>query len=292
MIDFDYIRPRSIVECVELLRRYEKKAKLLAGGTDLMVEFRANDKKVKDVEIIIDTAHISELKFIREEDDLIEIGAGVTFSELAESDLLRRYAPILCEAALAVGSPQIRNAGTLGGSLGTASPASDPAPPLVALDAVARIAGPCGERELPVSLLVGKSSDEPMRHDEMIVSVSFKKTSGRGGFSFLKLGRRKTLAIARMNVAVYVETDENNMAVDVRIVPGASFPSAVRVKAAERMLLGKVPDVELHSEIGKKLAEEMVKVTGRRWSTPYKEPVIAVLVSRALNEAAGVKSNG
>jgi len=100
------------------------------------------------------------------------------------------------------------------------------------------------------------------------------------------------LAIARMNVAVYVETDKNGIAVDVRIVPGSVMPVTLRAAEAEKMLLGKKPNYDLHAAIGKKVSETMVVQSGRRWSTPYKEPVIASLVKRALNQATGVKENG
>ncbi|MBI9104189.1 MAG: xanthine dehydrogenase family protein subunit M [Spirochaetales bacterium] len=291
MIKFDYKRAASIENCLELLHQYSGNAKLLAGGTDLMVDFRADDRKVQHVELVIDTTHIPALKFINEEGDSIRIGAGVTFQELWENSLLKIYAPFLCEAGYSVGSPQIRNAGTIGGSIGTASPASDPAPPMVAMDTMVNLKSLRGERSLLLSDFLIKPYKTALEPDEMIVSVSFKKLNPSGGFSFVKLGRRKTLAIARMNVAVYVELDENRKAVDVRIVPGASLPTAARVRKAEKMLLGKAPDYELHREIGLFVAGEMVKATGRRWSTAYKEPVIASLIKRALNQATGIKEN-
>ena len=125
-----------------------------------------------------------------------------------------------------------------------------------------------------------------------MVSIKFKKLNPEAGFSFVKLGRRKALAIARMNVAAYVETDSNGIVIDVRIVPGSVMPVTLRITEAEKMLLGKIPDYKLHEDIGKKVAEEMITISGRRWSTPYKEPVIASLVKRALNQATGVKENG
>ncbi|NQT60601.1 MAG: FAD binding domain-containing protein [Bacteroidetes bacterium] len=274
---------------MELLNLYRGKAKLIAGGTDLMVEFRAEDKKVKDIELVIDTSHIAELKFIEVDDESIRIGSGITFREIWEDPALKKHAPFLCEACYSVGSPQIRNVGTIGGSIGTASPAADPVPALVALDGEITLVSSGGTRIVLLSeLLVGayKANIEP---NELIVCVSFKMLNPEAGFSFVKLGRRKTLAIARMNVAAYVETDEEGKAVDVRIVPGSCMPTAFRITEAEKMLLGKEPGYELHAAIGKKVAEEMVKVTGRRWSTPYKEPVIASLVKRALNQATGVK---
>ncbi|QRN85599.1 FAD binding domain-containing protein [Clostridia bacterium] len=291
MIRFEYKRPTSIEACLELLDLYGKKAKLIAGGTDLMVEMRDDDKKRLGVEIVIDTTHIAELKFIDVEDDMINLGPGITHEEIWENPFLNEYAPFLCEACHSVGSPQIRHAGTVGGSIGTASPASDPLPPLVALGAFIVLASVNGTREVLLEDLLLKPYVTDIAENELIVSIRIPIMNPEAGYSFVKLGRRKALAISRMNVATYVELDEEGKAVEVRIVPGSCMPTAVRIKSAEEMLLGQKPSYALHKAIGEKVAEEMVSVTGRRWSTPYKEPVIASLVKRSLNEATGVSEN-
>lgn len=291
MIKFEYKRPTSIAACLELLDLYGEKAKLIAGGTDLMVEMRADDKKLKGIEVVIDTTHIAELKFIDIEEDMINLGPAITHEEIWENPFLNEYAPFLSEASHTVGSPQIRHTGTIGGSIGTASPASDPLPPLVAMGALVVLASVNGMREVLLEELLVKPYVTGIADNELIVSVRFPMMNPEAGFSFVKLGRRKALAISRMNVATYVELNEDGKAVDVRIVPGSCMPTAVRISAAEDMLLGQKPGYELHKAIGQKVAEEMVGVTGRRWSTPYKEPVIASLVKRSLNEATGVSEN-
>ncbi len=291
MIRFDYRRPTSIEACLELLDLYQDKAKLIAGGTDLMVELRADDEKLEHVNMVIDTTHMAALKFIEVEEDVLHLGPGITHEEIWENPFLQEYAPFLCEACHSVGSPQIRHAGTIGGSIGTASPASDPLPPLVALGATVVLASVNGTREVLLEELLLKPYITDIKANEMILSIDFPLLNPEAGFGFVKLGRRKALAISRMNVATYVELDETGKAVDVRIVPGSCMPTAVRISEAEAMLLGQVPSYELHQAIGEKVAEEMIKVTGRRWSTPYKEPVIASLVKRALNQATGVKDD-
>lgn len=292
MIRFDYIRPDSIEGCLKLLDYYQKKARLFAGGTDLMVEFRADDKKLKDVEVVLDISDLSELKFIKLNDGSISIGPGTSFAEIIKNPVLEKYAPFFTEACYTVGSPQIRNTGTIGGSIGTASPASDPGPPLVAMDSILTLVSSKGQREVLLSEFMEGAYKTIIKPNELIVSIKFKTLNPEAGFSFVKLGRRKALAIARMNVAAYVETGKDGTAIDVRIVPGSCMPVTMRTSEAEKMLLGKKPDYELHAGIGKKVSEKMVEVSGRRWSTPYKEPVIASLVKRALNQATGVKENG
>lgn len=291
MIRFEYMRPTSIEACLQLLDRYREKARLIAGGTDLMVEMRADDEKHKDIEVVIDTTHIADLKFLEVNEDTINLGPGMTHEEIWEDFTLREYAPFLCEASHTVGSPQIRHSGTIGGSIGTASPASDPVPPLVALGAQVTLSSLAGTRTVSLEELLVKPYKTAIRPEELITCISFPMLNPEAGFAFVKLGRRKALAISRMNVAVYVETGDDGTMTDVRIVPGSCMPTAVRIRPAEEMLLGQVPSYELHESAGKKVAEEMVKVTGRRWSTPYKEPVIAALVKRALNQATGVSED-
>lgn len=292
MIRFDYIKPASLEKCLELLTHYMGKAQLFAGGTDLMVEFRADDKKLKDIEVVLDISNLSELKIIKSDEESITIGAAATFSEIIDNRVLEKYAPFFIEACKTVGSPQIRNTGTIGGSIGTASPASDPGPPLVAMDSVLTLLSSDGEREVLLSEFMEGAYRTIIKPNEIMTSVKFKKLTPEAGFSFVKLGRRKALAIARMNVAAYVETGKDGTVLDVRIVPGSCMPITIRIQEAEKMLLGKKPDYDLHEAIGKKVSEKMVQVSGRRWSTPYKEPVIASLVKRALNQATGVCENG
>ena len=292
MIRFDYKKPESLKDCLDLLNFYQGKARLFAGGTDLMVEFRANDEKLKDVEVVLDISKLPELQLIVSDEESISIGAGATFTEIIKNPVLEKYAPFFIEACRTVGSPQIRNTGTIGGSIGTASPASDPGPPLVAMDSVLTLLSLNGEREVLLSDFMKGAYRTKIKPNEIMTSIKFKRLNPDAGFSFVKLGRRKALAIARMNVATYVETGKDGIVIDVRIVPGSCMPVTIRVEEAENMLLGEKPDYGLHTEIGKKVSEKMVQVSGRRWSTPYKEPVIASLVKRALNQATGVKENG
>ena len=291
MIRFDYRKPATLAECLDLLNHYQGKARLFAGGTDLMVEFRADDKKLRDVEVVLDISSLSDLKLITSDDKSITVGAGATFTEIIKNPVLIEYAPFFIEACKTVGSPQIRNTGTIGGSIGTASPASDPGPPLVAMDSVLTLLSLNGEREVLLSEFIKGAYRTIIQPNEIIRSVKFKKLNPKAGFSFVKLGRRKALAIARMNVAAYVETGNGGNVTDVRIVPGSATPVTIRITEAENMLIGKKPAYKLHEAIGKKVSEKMIDITGKRWSTPYKEPVIASLVKRALNQATGVCEN-
>lgn len=285
MFKFNYLRPASVAEACRLLAAHEDKARVVAGGTDLLVQFRDEDKKWSGIEFVVDISHIKEMRYIKEDREEIRIGALATHSDIFNSALLRKFVPFFSESSGTVGSPQIRNRGTIGGSIGNASPAADPVPPLVALDAVVTIAGEKGERKELLKSVIADSYKTALKIDEIITEISFKKLPQGAKSAFVKLGRRKALAISRMNVGVVVVLDDKGAASDVRIAPGCIFAVPDRVKAAEEVLLGKVPCEELFIEAGRKVSDEMIERTGVRPSTEYKRPVIEALTKRALKEA-------
>jgi len=289
MMRFNYYRPASVKEACELLNQYQGEAKVIAGGTDLMVQIRDEDKKIAGMKVVIDISHINELRYIQEEDNVIHIGTIVTHDQIYNSPMLRTAAPLLSEACNTVGSPQIRHRGTIGGSICNASPAADPVPALVALNAKVKLESVRGERVVPMVEIFEKPYKTNIAPDELLTEVSFKRLPGSARTSFIKLGRRKALAIARMNVAVVLVLDENDVITEARIAPGSVLPKPGRVSEAEAILVGQKPTAELFESAGKKVAEVMVEKSGIRWSTPYKEPVIAVLTRRALDQALGVE---
>lgn len=122
-----------------------------------------------------------------------------------------------------------------------------------------------------------------------MTEISFKRLSDASKTAFIKLGRRKALAIARMNVAVVLELDEQGIITEARIAPGSVLPRPSRVSEAEDILIGQKPTPELIELASKKVSAVMIERSGTRWSTPYKEPVIGVLTRRALNQALGVE---
>jgi CO/xanthine dehydrogenase FAD-binding subunit len=289
MMRYNYLRPASIKEACELLNQYQGEAKVIAGGTDLLVQVRDEDKKLADMKVVIDISSINDLRYITEEDGIIRLGTIVTHSQIYESPMLRSAAPMLPEACNTVGSPQIRHRGTIGGSVCNASPAADPVPALVALDAEVKIESVRGTRVVPMVEIFERPYKTNLAADELLTEISFKRLSQASKTAFIKLGRRKALAISRMNVAVVVELDEQGVVTDARIAPGSVLPTPGRVSEAEAILLGQKPTTELIEAASQKVAAAMIEKSGVRWSTPYKEPVIVALTRRALNQALGVE---
>ena len=152
MFQFDYIRPAAVDEACAALADGGKASRVIAGGTDLMVQIHEKDKRWKDLDQVVDiTGLAGELRYVRDEGERIAIGALATHTDLECSQVIRQYLPCLSQACATVGSTQIRNRGTIGGSICNASPASDPLPALILADAQVEIQGPGGRRELPLA---------------------------------------------------------------------------------------------------------------------------------------------
>jgi carbon-monoxide dehydrogenase medium subunit/xanthine dehydrogenase FAD-binding subunit len=280
MKPFEYYSPSSLSEACTLLAEFGADARILAGGTDVLVELRKQG--AKSSEVIVDIARIQTLRGIEESGNSIVIKPLTTHSEILHSRIIENEAPLLRAAASGIGSPQIRNRGTIGGNIMNAAACADTVPPLIALDASVRLHSSKGEREIVLSEFFVKPYATVARPDEILVEIRFPKLAGNARSAFSKLGRRNALSIARLSVAAVLAKSEAGVITDARIVPGAAFPNWQRVTEAEKVLIGQKPSRELYSEAGKKVSEVMISFTGRRWSTEYKEPVIAVLVRRAL----------
>ncbi|MCL4460078.1 MAG: xanthine dehydrogenase family protein subunit M [Chloroflexi bacterium] len=284
MLTFDYIKPKGLDEACNLLVTYGSQAKLLAGGTDLLVEIRDKKREFAGLRYVIDIKGIPELRVLGEDDGHLKIGACVTYRELMGSPLIKRYAPLLAEAASVVGAPQIRNRGTLGGNVVTASPAGDAIPALVALNTTLHIRNGQAEREVPLTDVFVGPYRTNLSPGDLIVYFRLPKLADGEKSCFIKLGRRKALAVSMINVAAIAKQDVQRRVVDIRIAPGSITPRPMRIRAAEELLLGKVPTRALLEEAGRITGEEMVRQSGIRASTPYKQPVVAVLVRRALEK--------
>ena len=170
-----------------------------------------------------------------------------------------------------------------------AAACADTIPPLVALGARVLIQSSSGRRECELGELFVGPYKTVARPNEILTRIQFPRLHSNARGAFVKLGRRNALSISRLSVAAVVERDARGNIFKARIVPGAAFPTWGRVREAERILLGQVPSRELFSAAGRKVAEMMVSVTGRRWSTEYKEPVIAVLVRRTLETCCEIQ---
>ncbi len=282
MNSFDYVKPKTIGDATEALAKYGANAQVLAGGTDVLIELRRANGKIPQV--VIDIAGIQELNGLLSANRTIIMKPLATLALMSRSTELRQNAWLLSMAAASIGSPQIRNRGTVGGNVMNAATCADTVPPLVALDAKVKLQSTAGERLFDMVDFFIKPYKTKALPNELLTEIQFQKLPLNTRSVFIKLGRRNALSIARLSVAAVVAQNESGVMTDVRIVPGAAFPTWRRVAEAEQLLLGEKPSTELLRAAGRKVSELMIAETGRRWSTEYKEPVIAVLVRRALEQ--------
>lgn len=281
MTKFTYIRPDSLSQAISMLNDPTYTNRPLAGGTDLLVHLHQEEP---DYTRLVDISKLPELKEISLNNNVITLGAGVTYSEAIESEILEEKVPFLVEACQSIGGPQIRNTGTIGGNIANAAPCADSLPVLVCLDAEARILGSQGERKLLVSQLVEGPNHTQIKPGELLTHFIFNTPPLGVKTAYIKLGRRNAQAISRMTVAVMGGVDADGRVDYIHITPGAITPQTMRFAEPESMMLHQIPTVELIANIGRKVAETMISITGRRWSTEYKEPVIAKLTERALTQ--------
>ncbi|RPI00965.1 MAG: xanthine dehydrogenase family protein subunit M [Ignavibacteriae bacterium] len=284
MRPFEYILPNSIQETLEVLAIYNADAQILAGGTDLLIELRKTPMKAPKA--IIDISRLNDLKGITETESEIIIQPLTTLTELGSSPIIKKNAQLLHMAAHVIGSPQIRNRGTIGGNIMNAAACADTVPPLMALEATVKLRSVKGERMTPLADFFSKPYQPIAQKNEILTEIRFPKLHPSAKSAFIKLGRRNALAISRLSVAAILQCRSDGVIQVARIVPGAVFPKWQRVPEAEQLLIGQPPSKDLFAKAGEQVSEMLISFTGRRWSTEYKEPVIAALVRRALEACA------
>lgn len=284
--EFAYICPSSLGGALQILEDYGERARVIAGGTDLMMEIREGKL---GAEILVDITRIPELRYIREEGDQIRLSPLTTHAELASSGVIKKGGSVLGRAAHSVGSPQIRNMGTIGGNIVNASPAADTIPALVVLGAQVVLKRKGGERNLPITDFFLGPYKTKIGPQELLTEITFAKLDDGWKSSFIKLARRKALAISRINIAVVAKMDEMR-AKEVRVSVGSSTPTPCRMEKAEAVLRVAVPSAPVIDEASRIVAEEMVARSGVRPSTEYKRPAVQGLVKKALQEVFDVGS--
>lgn len=283
-MSYAYYAPRTMGELLDVLAAHRETAKILAGGTDVMVEARDGHAPA----CLVDITRVGELKAIRREGDTIHVGPAATFTDLAESPVIREGAFLLAQAALSVGSPQIRNQGTVGGNIVNASPAADSVPALVALEARLRLVSKTGERELAVEDFLAGIGKTKLEKGEVLAGISFKALPAGTGSAFIKLGRRNALAISRVSVAAIVGYDAARLiCTDCRIAVGSVAPNPFRVKSAEETWKG-CSLTRGHRDACVEAALKEISVTlGQRASAVYKKKAGPAIIRRAVDAALG-----
>jgi CO/xanthine dehydrogenase FAD-binding subunit len=280
MFDVDYIRPQNLGKALGFLEEYGPDTTILAGGTDVMIDMRAGVLKSR---YLLDVSRLPELRAIKFDNGELNIGAGVTITEIGQSEIIERHAPVLQKAADKFASRQVRNIATIGGNVAHCSPCGDTIPPLLIHDAVAVVVSPAGQRNVPIEEMAGGPYHCILQPAELITHFILKPKPEAVEFAeFQKIGRRKELAIARMSMAAMIAQEKDKSISFMRFALGSCTPTPHRFPEIEEMLLDRQPDEKLLWEAGRVLAERMIEITGRRLSAVYKEPAIQGLFVRLM----------
>lgn len=275
--------PRSLDEAVRLLAD-DPDAMLLAGGTDAMVEI--NDGHRRPGRAVIALNRVTELRSWRHDPTVgtLTIGAGVTYKELM-TDPIATWSPALAEASRTVGSPQIRAAGTLGGNVGTCSPAGDGLPVLAALDAKVRLVSAAGERTVPVGDVMVGVKRTSIRPGELIADLTVPIARGAQGYA--KVGVRNAMVIAVASACLVIDDDAESVAIAL----GSVAPTVVRCPEAESVLTDSidwanhtVDTAAVAAAIGHVRATAQ-PITDHRSTADYRRHAVGVLVERLLRRA-------
>jgi carbon-monoxide dehydrogenase medium subunit len=270
-----FYRPGSVREALRLLQNGKNRARVVAGGTDLVVE---GDRSIR---FLIDITHAG-LSYIRRKGKACVIGATTTMAAIENSPAIRALAGgVLARAAATCGSVQIRNMATLGGNLANGSPAADTAAVLLALDAEVVLADARGRRKIP---LTGFYSG-PRKPGALIVEVAIPAPPRGARWSFRKLGRTEN-DISLVNAAAGLQLDSKGRARWARIALGAVAPTPIRAVNAEKLLVGRKVDGTALAEVCDEAAREVRPITDVRASAEYRREMVRVLVRRALEECA------
>ena len=279
---FDLALPRSVTDCLKILKETTGDAKLVAGGTDLLPQLK--NGLLKPVRVV-DLSRVTALRTIRKgAGGALRLGSAVTARQIELDARIRSAYPSLAEGAALVGSVQIRNLATVGGNLCNAAPSADMAPPLMALDADAVIAGPGGQRTVPLSSFFLGVRRTVVAPDELLLELVGPAPERGSGGNYLRHTPRRELDIAVVGVASQV-TLADGVCVKARIALAAVAPTPVRATAAEEALTGQPLTPALLERAAALAVEAARPISDQRGSADFRRHLVRVLTRRTLTTA-------
>lgn len=280
---FEYVRASTVSQAVDLLRRNGDRAKVLAGGQSLIPLMKL---RLAEPQLLVDISRIQALSKLREDEKVLSIGAMTRDREFERSKIVQTKYPILADVVKVLGDPEVRNLGTIGGSLVHADPAGDWGTALLALDTQLVVTGPKGKRTVPIDGFFTDTFATALHGDELLTEIRIPKPGPRTGSAYKKL-KRKTGDFATVAVSAGVELDSQGAIVKARLGLGAVGPTPIRAKRAEASLIGKSPGDAAFTEAGRLAAQEASPASDLHGSEEYKRAMVQVFTRRALEAAVG-----
>jgi carbon-monoxide dehydrogenase medium subunit len=289
MKNFEYFEPKTIEEASGLLIEHGDKAKLLAGGTDLLPILKEGEVTAQYIISLEKIANLSGISY--DDEGGLLIGALTKIRDIEKSDIIREKYVALSEAAGVIGSVQIRNLGTIGGNICHASPAADTAPALLVYGAMVKIAGKNGGRTIPIEDFHIGPGKTALEKGEIVTSFILPPQKSHCGANYIKLAIRRLMDLAFVGVAASVTMD-NGMISDVKIGLGAVAPKPIRATNAEEILRGKAFDKDTLEKAGDAASQQASPISDLRASADYRRRMVKVLTMRALQKAIERTNSG
>jgi len=277
-----YFAPQKIEEALEILSQYGKEIKVIAGGTDLLIQYY---DRLYEVGTWLDLKNIKELKEIKIHQNQMEIGAMVTHTQLEKSEDIKKYFPVLSQAAADIGSPQIRNRGTIGGNIVNASPAGDLLSPLMAYDAQFKLLSLQKEALISAEEFFIGPKKTILEPAQLLIQIILPLPSERTYGSWIKIGKRKALIIATITLALVVEMAEDNKTVkDVRTCLGSVAPTPIEIKEIREKMIGKKFNQLDFNQLGQIVEDKISPIDDIRGTREYRKDVAKNIMINALEE--------
>ncbi len=284
MKDVQYFVPVTLDDALQLLDKYGTGLSVLAGGTDLVRDMNLEFKIPDGIMWIGKLA----LEYIVEDGDLIRIGAATRMQTAANSALLQQKASAVARAAGKLASPPVRSLATLGGNLCTASPAADCGCALLGLGAEVQLTSKKGQRIVPLEAFYLGPNSTVIQPGELMTEIRVKPQVNGEGSSYEKIGRRQAMTLAVLNATSRVKLDGNGKCLAANIAVGAAAPTLLRIKPAEKLLVGQPFTEEAIQEAAEIAVQEIKPIDDVHGTIWYRRKVTRVLVERTLREAANM----
>lgn len=281
--DFNYYCPETLAELEGFLNDHKGEAKILAGGTDLVIQIK---DRIQSPGVLIDIGNLAALQGITYlEGEGTEILAGTKIATIEESPVIREKVPALYQSVRLLGSPQIRAMATLGGNICNASPSAETLPILMALDSKLTVAGNGSERSLPIESFFLDYRKVDLRPEEFLKSIFIPEQPDIAGSAYVCRMLRQAMEIDIVNAGVWFLMDPEGKCQEARIALGSVAPIPFRSHKAEAALAGQELTVESFQRVAEVAARESAPIDDIRGSAEYRHQMVKVLVARALNLA-------
>jgi CO/xanthine dehydrogenase FAD-binding subunit len=281
-----YFAPQKIEEALEICSKYGKEIKVIAGGTDLLIQYY---DRLYEVGSWVDLKNIKELKEIKINQNQMEIGAMVNHTQLENSEDIKRYFPVLSKSAADIGSPQIRNRGTIGGNIVNASPAGDLLAPLMAYKAKFKLLSTQGEKIVPAEEFFIGPKETILEPTQLLTRTILPLPSEKTYGCWIKIGKRKALIIATITLALVIEMAEDNKTVkDVRACLGSVAPTPIEIKEIRKKMVGKNFSQLDFNLLGQLVEDKISPIDDIRGTREYRKDVAKNIMIKALEEIGSV----